>query len=68
MSVRAQDFIRDSVDTSEFKTSSFWHGSLIATEMEKAFQDQDRDRIYKAWKFLQAFYLMKAFKSKSERS
>ncbi len=67
MSVQAQEFIRDSVETAEFKTSSFWNGSLISTEMEKAFQDQDLDRIYKAWKFLQAFYLIKAFKSKSER-
>jgi hypothetical protein len=68
MSSRAQEFIRDSIDTIEFKTSPFWNGFLISTEMKTAFQEQDRDRIHLAWKFLQAMYLMKAFRSKSERS
>jgi asparagine synthase (glutamine-hydrolysing) len=67
MSARAQEFIRDSISTIEFRTSPFWSGSRIAVEMESAFQNQDRQLIFKAWKFLQASYLMQAFKSKSER-
>jgi hypothetical protein len=67
MSARAQEFIRDSISTAEFKTSPFWSGPRIAVEMESAFQNQDRQLIFKAWKLLQAYYLMKAFRLKSER-
>lgn len=67
MSAKAQEFISDSVSSAEFKSSSFWDGTRIAAEMKTAFKNQDRNRIHKAWKFLQALYLMRAFRAKRER-
>jgi len=64
-SAKGQEFIANSINSIGFKTSAFWDGNRIGTEMKIAFQTQDRDQIYKAWKFAQAFYLMKAFKEKN---
>jgi asparagine synthase (glutamine-hydrolysing) len=66
MSFRAQEFIRDTLNTSEFKSSNLWNAPYILADMETAFKLQDQVRIHKAWKLLQAFYLIKAFKTKAK--
>ncbi len=63
MSPRSQEFIRDSLGMMEFQSSSFWNASTVRRDMEEAFNVQDREKIYAAWKLLQAFYLIRAFEA-----
>ncbi|MFN8414014.1 MAG: asparagine synthase (glutamine-hydrolyzing) [Anaerolineales bacterium] len=67
MSSRGQEFIKDSVNSMEFKTSSFWNGSRVLDDLQSAFENQDRANIYSAWKLLQAMYLMQAFRKANKK-
>ena len=66
-SPRGHQFIRDSISSSEFKTNPFWDGPRIISDLESAFQAQDKPRIYKAWKLTQAQSLMRMFHEKTKR-
>lgn len=65
MSARGQEFIADSISSSEFKSSPYWNGPYILKEMKLAFEKQDRRRIHKAWKYIQALHLMQAFRARN---
>jgi hypothetical protein len=64
MSVRGQEFISDVVHSDEFKKSPYWDGARIALELDAAFQVQDKNCIYTAWKYVQALCLIRAFTEK----
>ncbi len=66
-SSHGHQFIRDSISASEFKSNPFWNGKQIISDIESAFQTQDKARIYKAWKLVQAQSLMQMFCEKNER-
>lgn len=66
-SIRGHQFIRDSVNSTDFKSSPFWNGTRIISDLETAFHTQDKTRIYKAWKLVQAQSLMRKFYEKNER-
>ena len=65
-SPRGHAFIRDSVSSSDFKTSSFWSAARVSSDLETAFQTKDNSNIHKAWKLVQVQSLMKMFREKSE--
>ena len=67
-SPRGHEFIKDAVSSSDFKTSPFWNGTRITSDLETAFQTQDKTRIYMAWKLVQAQSLMRMFREKNERT
>ena len=60
-SPRAKEFILDTVQSREFQASSIWDGSRIQKELTKNMTNEDNLKFKKAWKFTQAFYLMKYF-------
>jgi asparagine synthase (glutamine-hydrolysing) len=66
-SPRGHQFIRDSVLASDFRSNPFWDGARVRSDLEPAFQTQDKTRIYKAWKLVQAQSLMRMFREKNER-
>lgn len=66
-SPRGHAFIRDAVSSSDFKTSPYWNGTHITSDLDSAFQVQDKSRIHKAWKLIQAQSLLRMFHEKSER-
>ncbi|MFN8384169.1 MAG: asparagine synthase (glutamine-hydrolyzing) [Anaerolineales bacterium] len=66
-SPRGHQFIKDAVNSIDFKTSQFWDGKRIVSDLQTAFHTQDKTRIYKAWKLVQAQSLMRKFCEKNER-
>lgn len=64
-SLKGQEFIADSISSSEFKTSPFWNGPYIEKEVKAALASQDRHTIHKAWKYIQAMNLLQMFKEKN---
>jgi len=65
-STRAREFILDAIGCSDFIESPIWNGRQIAAEMEPALRTADAGRIHRAWRFVQALYLMRAFHSKQQ--
>jgi len=63
-SPRAQEFIRDSVASADFRASPIWHGERIRGELALATRRQDQARIHDVWTFVQAHSLMQAFQEK----
>jgi len=63
-SPKAQEFIRDVVDSSGFQTSAIWDGKRISAELEVAMRQQDLPVIQKAWIYVQAMSLMDMFQQK----
>lgn len=64
-SPNGQKFIVDSISSIEFKSSPLWKGSYIVKEVESAINVQNRRLIHKAWKYVQAMYLLQMFKQKN---
>lgn len=64
-SPKGQEFIADSISSSEFKTFPFWNGSYIEKVVKAALASQDRHTIHKAWKYIQAMNLLQMFKEKN---
>ena len=60
-SPKAQEFIRDVVNSSGFQRSSIWDGKRIGSELEAAVRDQDLPVVQKAWIYVQAKSLMDLF-------
>lgn len=60
-SPRGHQFIRDSVFSADFQTSPFWDGPRVKADLEAAFRSNDRLRIQKAWKLIQAQSLIRMF-------
>lgn len=68
MTSQAQKFILDSIASKEFQESSIWNGAQIVREMAKAFKNLDTARIHRAWKYVQAMYLIQAFRLKHDEN
>lgn len=68
MTPQAQKFILDSIASKDFQGSSIWNGAQIAREMTKAFKNLDTARIHRAWKYVQAMYLMQTFRLKRDEN
>ncbi|NWF64544.1 MAG: asparagine synthase (glutamine-hydrolyzing) [Chloroflexi bacterium] len=66
-SPRGHQFIKDAVASSDFKSSSFWDGKRINADLETAFQTNDKPRIHKAWRLVQAQSLLNMFREKTEK-
>lgn len=66
-SPRGHTFIRDSISSADFKSNPFWNGARIVSDLESAFEHHDKDRIYKAWKLVQAQSLLRMFREKNEK-
>jgi asparagine synthase (glutamine-hydrolysing) len=66
-SPRGHAFIRDSISSVDFKSNPFWDGARINLDLETAFKNHDKDRIYKAWKLVQAQSLLRMFREKNEK-
>lgn len=66
-SPRGHQFIRDSISSSDFKSNPFWDGTRILSDLEPAFQTQDKTHIYNAWKLIQAQSLMRMFHETNKR-
>ncbi|NJN80165.1 MAG: asparagine synthase [Anaerolineales bacterium] len=67
-SSRGHQFIRDLISSSGFKTSAFWDARRIISDLEPAFQTQDKTRIYQAWKLVQAQSLIQMFCENNKRT
>ncbi len=63
-SPRAQEFIRDVVNSAEFQGSNIWNGKKIAEDLSLAIRDQDNDQLHQAWIYVQAARLMQLFREK----
>jgi asparagine synthase (glutamine-hydrolysing) len=63
-SPKAQEFIRDVVNSAGFQASAIWDGKRIGAELEAALRGQDLPVIRKAWRYVQAQSLMEMFRDK----
>jgi asparagine synthase (glutamine-hydrolysing) len=63
-SPRAQEFIRDVVNSAGFQSSGIWDGKRIGAELEAALHQQNLPVIQKAWTYVQAQSLMELFREK----
>lgn len=63
-SPRAQEFIRDVVNSAEFQHSNIWNGKKVAEDLSLAIQNQDNDQLHQAWIYVQAARLMQLFREK----
>jgi asparagine synthase (glutamine-hydrolysing) len=63
-SPKAQEFIRDAVNSAAFQGSGIWDGKRIKAELEAAMRRQDLPVIKKAWIYVQAMTLMEMFQEK----
>jgi asparagine synthase (glutamine-hydrolysing) len=67
-SPRGHQFIQDVVSSADFKSSSFWDGARVNSDLKTAFQTPDKTRIYKAWKLVQAQSLLNMFREKTGKA
>lgn len=65
MSPQGQKFISETIHSEEFQSSEYWNGTHIARDVEIAIKDQNKERIYRAWQFVQAFYLQRIFQKQN---
>ena len=63
-SPKAQEFIRDVVQSAAFQTSTIWDGKRISAELDAAMHNQDLPVIQKAWIYVQAMSLIRMFQEK----
>jgi asparagine synthase (glutamine-hydrolysing) len=63
-SPRAQEFIRDIVNSADFQGSAIWNGKKAAEDLSIAIQKQDNDQLHQAWIYVQAAKLMQLFTDK----
>jgi asparagine synthase (glutamine-hydrolysing) len=63
-SPKAQEFIRDVVNSTGFQSSSIWDGKRIGVELGAALRQQNLPVIRKAWTYVQAQSLMELFREK----
>jgi asparagine synthase (glutamine-hydrolysing) len=63
-SPRAQEFIREIVNSPDFQESNIWDGKKVAEDLAAAIQRQDNDQLHQAWIYVQAASLMKMFSEK----
>ncbi len=65
-SPRAQGFIRDVVNSTDFKQSGIWDAKKIAEDVSVsiAMKNQDNEQLHQAWIYVQAASLMKLFQEK----
>ena len=63
-SPRAQEFIRDVVNSADFQESNIWNGKNVAEDLALAIQNQDSDQLHQAWIYVQAASLMRLFREK----
>ena len=66
-SPRAQEFIRDVVNSTGFQTSPIWDGKRIRIELEAAIHRQELPIIQRAWTYVQAMSLMEMFQEKRRK-
>jgi hypothetical protein len=66
-SQRGHAFIRDAVSSADFKSSPLWHGKRVNLDLESAFQADDKTRIHKAWRLVQAQSLLNMFREMTEK-
>lgn len=67
-SPRAHQFIKDAVSSADFKSSPFWDGRRVSSDLESAFQTGDKNCIHKAWRLVQAQSLLNMFREKTGKA
>lgn len=63
-SPKAQEFIRDTIMSIDFQTTNIWDGKKVKNDLDAALRKQDYKVLNRAWTYVQALSLMRAFKSK----
>jgi hypothetical protein len=63
-SVQAKEFMRDSVASAEFQQSPIWDGRAILQTLRVLQQTADGDNSHTVRPFVQAMYLMRAFRER----
>ncbi len=66
-SPRGHQFIKDAVASADFRSASLWDGKRVNSDLEIAFQTDDKTRIHKAWRLVQAQSLLNMFREKTEK-
>lgn len=63
-SPRAQDFMRDVIQSADFRALTIWDGRKVAEDFEDAVRNQNNEVLHQAWIYVQAASLMKLFHEK----
>ena len=63
-SPRARAFMRDVIQSVDFRSSTIWNGTKVAEDFEDAIRTQNNEVLHQAWIYVQAASLMKLFHEK----
>jgi asparagine synthase (glutamine-hydrolysing) len=63
-SPRAQTFMRDVIQSADFRESAIWDGKKVTEDFEAAVRSQNNEILHQAWIYVQAASLMKLFHEK----